>query len=196
MPYVSLAMVALAAIAAVLYILLSVATAREGGKPGGLRTTHPGWLTRRRARGGITHTPTQVGVGYSSALHPVRLDLVQLNHHGYIGGAPGSGKTTLLRLVIQGFPGPVIALDAKGSPDLADTFHAIPGHVWEIGGQLKLDLLDAEPAILAQQLLEGEIYTDRAAVYRAIAEHAGHRAAWVLPWRGEPANPPRILGLI
>src|SRR5205807_4952008 len=138
----------------------------------------------------------QVGVGYRSALHPVRLDLVQLNHHGYIGGAPGSGKTTLLRLLVQGFPGPVIALDAKGSPDLADTFHGVPGHVWEIGGPLKLDLLDPEPAILAQQLLEGEIFTDRAAVYRAIAEHAVQRAAWVLRWRGEPAEPARILTLL
>jgi hypothetical protein len=33
-------------------------------------------------------------------------------------------------------------------------------------------LLDPEPAIFAQQLLEGEIFTDRATVYRAIAEHA------------------------
>ncbi len=102
----------------------------------------------------------------------VRLDLAALNHHGYGGGAPGSGKTTLLRLLIQGYPGPVIALDAKGSPDLADTVWSLPGHVWQIGGPLKLDVLDPEPAILAQQLLEGEIFTDRAAVYRAIAEHA------------------------
>jgi hypothetical protein len=77
----------------------------------------------------------------------------------------------------------VTALDAKGSPDLADTVWGLPGHVWEIGGALKLDLLDPEPAILAQQLLEGEIFTDRAAVYRAIAEHAVQRAAWVLHWR-------------
>jgi hypothetical protein len=194
--YVPLAMLVVAGIGGLLYVILSIATAREGGGTGGLRTGQPGWLARRRARGGIAHTPAQVGVGFRSALHPVRLDLVQLNHHGYIGGAPGSGKTTLLRLLVQGFPGPVIALDAKGSPDIADTFHALPGHVWEIGGPLKLDLLDPEPAILAQQLLEGEIFTDRAAVYRAIAEHAVQRAAWVLRWRSEPAEPARILTLI
>ncbi len=51
----------------------------------------------------------------------------------------------LLRLLIQGYPGPVIALDAKGSPDLADTVWSLPGHVWELGGPLKLDLLDPEP---------------------------------------------------
>jgi hypothetical protein len=30
-------------------------------------------------------------------------------------------NTSLLRLLIQGYPGPVIALDTKGSPELADT---------------------------------------------------------------------------
>jgi hypothetical protein len=33
----------------------------------------------------------------------VRLGLVKLNHHGYVGGAPDSGKATLLRLLVQGF---------------------------------------------------------------------------------------------
>ncbi|MBV9172812.1 MAG: hypothetical protein JOZ81_22310 [Chloroflexi bacterium] len=126
----------------------------------------------------------------------MHLNLTSLNHHGYVGGAPGSGKTTFLRLVIQGYPGPVIALDAKGSPELADTVRGASGNVWEIGGPLKLDLLDPEPAILAQQLLEGEIFTDRAAVYRAIAEHAVQRAAWVLRWRAEPRDPARILELL
>jgi hypothetical protein len=79
---------------------------------------------------------------------------------------------------------------------LADTVWGLPGHVWQIGGPLKLDLLDPEPAILAQQLLEGEIFTDRAIVYRAIAEHAVQRAAWVLRWRGEPPEPKRILELL
>src|SRR5579872_987124 len=75
-----------------------------------------------------------------------RLDLTSLNHHGNAGGAPGSSDTPLLRLLSDSYPGPVIALDAKGSPELADTVWALPGHVWEIGGRLKPDLLDPEPA--------------------------------------------------
>ncbi|HEX6513632.1 MAG TPA: hypothetical protein VF157_15115, partial [Chloroflexota bacterium] len=126
----------------------------------------------------------------------VRIDVAALRLAGYIGGAPGSGKTSYLRTLIQGFPGPVVVLDLKGSPDLADTVWSLPGHVWEIGGPLKLDLLDPEPAILAQQLLEGEIFTDRGTVYRAIAEHACLQAAHVLRWRGEPREPARILELI
>jgi hypothetical protein len=118
-----------------------------------LRT--PGWLARRRARGGIGHKHNQVGVGHTSAIHTVRLPVQALAIHGYIGGAPGAGKTSALRLLIQGFPGLVIALDAKRSPDLANTVWNAPGHVWEMGGALKLDVLDPEPTILAQQLLEG-----------------------------------------
>jgi hypothetical protein len=57
-------------------------------------------------------------------------------------------------------------------------------------------VLDDEPAILAQQLLEGEVYTDRAAVYRAISEHAILRAATVLKWRGEAREPARILDML
>jgi hypothetical protein len=33
-------------------------------------------------------------------------------------------------------------------------------------------------------------------VYRAIAEHAVQRAAWVLRWRAEPPEPARILELL
>src|ERR687886_2175741 len=161
-----------------------------------LAVRQPGWIARQRARRGIRHSAGRVGVGYTSAVRAVHLDVLALNHHGYIGGAPGSGKTSLLRLLIQGYPGPVIALDTKGSPELADTVWGLPGHVWQIGGPLKLDLLDPEPAILAQQLLEGEIFTDRAIVYRAIAEHAVQRAAWVLRWRNEPREPKRILALL
>ena len=162
-----------------------------------LAVRQPGWLTRRRAASGIQHGPERVGVGYERAIFgTVHLTLAELNHHGYLGGATGSGKTTLMRDLVEGFPGPVIALDCKGDQALAETVWSLPGIVWEIGGPLKLDLLDPEPAILAQQLLEGEAFGDRGAVYRAIAEHAIIRAGQVLRWRSEPLELPRILELV
>jgi hypothetical protein len=171
----------------------SATTAHRGET--GIAVGRPGWIARRRAHRGIAHTPKRIGVGYRSAVGRVQIDIETLRLAGYIGGAPGSGKTSFLRTLIQGFAGPVVVLDLKGSPDLADTVWALAGHVWEIGGSLKLDLLDPEPAILAQQLLEGEIFTDRGTVYRAIAEHACLQAAQVLRWRGEPREPSRILAL-
>jgi hypothetical protein len=158
--------------------------------------SHPDWIARQRAQRGIAHTHKRIGVGYRSAFAAVRIDVEALRLAGYLGGAPGSGKTSFLRTLIQGFPGPVVVLDLKGSPELADTVWGLPGHVWEIGGPLKLDLLDPEPAILAQQLLEGEIFTDRATVYRAVAEHACLQAAHVLRWRSEPREPSSILRLV
>lgn len=187
-PVAALAMLGIACLA------ISRGPRRSPGQT--LAVRRPGWIARRRARAGISHPRGRVGIGCRSAVSASHLDLVSLNHHGYVGGARGSGKTTLLRLLIQGYPGSVIALDAKGSPDLADTVWGLPGHLWEIGGPLKLDMLDPEPAILAQQLLEGEIFTDRATVYRAIAEHAVKRAAWVLHWRAESRDPARILELL
>lgn len=156
----------------------------------------PGWVARRRARKGVTAKPGHVGVGWRSGTGPVHLELAALRHHGYVGGAPGSGKTTLLRTIISHFPGPVIVLDAKGSPDLPPAVYDAGGLVWEVGGPLRLDVLDDEPSILAQQLLEGETFTDRAAVYRAIAEHAVQRAATVLEWQMAPREPARILELL
>jgi HNH endonuclease len=172
----------------------SAATAHRGET--GIAAGRPGWIARRRAYRGIAHTPNRIGIGYRSAVGRVRIDIDALRLAGYVGGAPGSGKTSFLRTLIQGFAGPVVVLDLKGSPDLADTVSALPGHVWEIGGPLKLDLLDPEPAILAQQLVEGEIFTDRGTVYRAIAEHACLQAAHVLCWRGEAREPSRIQALI
>ena len=95
-----------------------------------LAVRQPGWLTRRRAAGGIQHRPDRVGVGYERAIFgAVHIGVDELNHHGYVGGATGSGKTTFLRALIQGFPGPVIALDCKGDQDLAETVWSLPGLV-------------------------------------------------------------------
>src|SRR5919202_5029909 len=140
-----------AVLAGLMYVALSVAT-RASTSPRAMAVRRPGWTARRRARGGIRHPRGRVGVGYTSAVRAVHLDVLALNHHGYIGGGPGSGKTSLLRLLIQGYPGPVIALDTKGGPELADTVWGLPGHVWQIGGPLQLDLLDPEPALPPPQL--------------------------------------------
>jgi hypothetical protein len=196
-PIVGLAELALVGAA---YLAISRATtpgARTARAARALAVRQPGWLTRHRAAGGIQHRPGRVGVGYERAFFgTVHIGLDELNHHGYAGGASGSGKTTFLRGLIQGYPGPVIVLDCKGDPDLVETVRGLPGLVWEIGGPLRLDLLDPEPAILAQQLLEGEAFSDRGAVYRAIAEHAVIRAAHVLRWRSEPLELARILELV
>src|SRR5919199_1426880 len=165
----------------------TLSTPRE--RPGKtLAVRQPGWVARRRARRGIRHPCGRVGLGYTSAVRAVHLDVLALNHHGYIGGAPGSGKTSLLRLLIQGYPGPVIALDTKGSPELADTVWGLPGHVWQIGGPPKLDLLHPEPAIPPQQLLEGAIFTDT-----ALGDRASGSASWHC-WPARPHWPRRSAG--
>lgn len=175
----------------------AAALSRLGGKdeqePHAAR---PGWLARARARRGVSGGAGSLGVGWASAMRPARLPLPALQLAGYVSGAPGSGKTTFLRRLIEDYDGPAIILDAKASMDLVDGVRDAAGLVWEIGGGLKLDVLDDEPAVLAQQLLEGEIFTDRGQVYRAIAEHAVQRAATVLHWRAEPREPHRILALL
>src|SRR5262249_14727761 len=61
----------------------------------------PGWIARRRARGGIGHQRDRVGVGYTSATRSVHLTLRELAGHGLTVGGPGSGKTTFLQLLVE-----------------------------------------------------------------------------------------------
>ena len=121
------------AIGGLMLLAMSRATSprtRVARAAGTLAIRQPGWLVRRRPASGIRHAPDRVGVGYQRAIFgAVHLGLDELNHHGYAGGATGSGKTTFLRGLIQGFPGPVIALDCKGDQDLAETVWDLPGLV-------------------------------------------------------------------
>ena len=83
----------------------------------------PGWIARRRARGGIAHRRDRVGVGYKSAVGTVHLSVRELAGHGAAFGGPGSGKKrrscscssrprrTRSRSIV----------DPKGSPALAET---------------------------------------------------------------------------
>src|SRR5258708_32311755 len=46
----------------------------------------PGWIARRRARGGIGHPRGRIGVGYRSAVGAVHLTERELAHHGALFG--------------------------------------------------------------------------------------------------------------
>src|ERR671922_1998593 len=155
-PIVGIAEVAVGGAAAVAMARATSPRARAAHAARALAVRSPGWLARRRAAVGIRHGPDRVGVGYERAIFgTVHLTVAELNHHGYLGGATGSGKTTLVRDLVQGFPGPVVVLDCKGDQALAETVWSLPGLVWQIGGALKLDLLDPEAAIPAPPLLGG-----------------------------------------
>lgn len=145
----------------------------------------PGWIARARASRGITHTGGRVGLGYESGfLGAVYLSLKELGHHGAIFGAPGTGKTTCLSLLVQGHAGygPSIVVDGKGSLALQRAIYAAGGLVWTIGGRLKLDLLDPDPTVLAEQLTEATRLEGTAEVYSAAAARSlqwiGHLLAW------------------
>ncbi|MBV9577533.1 MAG: hypothetical protein JO057_02965, partial [Chloroflexi bacterium] len=81
LPIVSLAFLAFGGL---MYVWMSRSTSATSTA---LAIRSPGWLARRRARGGIGHQRDQVGIGYRSGFSPTRLDLASLNHHGYVGGA-------------------------------------------------------------------------------------------------------------
>jgi hypothetical protein len=143
-----------------------------------------GFVARWRARRGIKHPSKGVALGYRSGLERVLLSRKELGHHGAVFGAPGSGKTTLLSLIVQGHSrlGPCIVIDGKGSASMRRAIAAAGGLVWTIGGKLKLDLLDDDPTVLAEQLTEAarhegpaEVFTEAAA--RAI-QWIGHMHAW------------------
>lgn len=135
----------------------------------------------------MQHPPDGVSVGYASLLERVYLTQSELGHHGLIVGRPGCGKTTLLSLIVQGHQplGPTIVLDAKGSPKLTDAVLAAGGLVWTIGGRRKLDLLDPDPTILAEQLTEASRHTGPAEVFSAAALRALQWIGLLLQWDNE-----------
>jgi hypothetical protein len=56
------------AIGGAMYVAMSLSShGTVGGRSTALQTRRPGWIARRRARGGITHRSDRIGVGYCSA---------------------------------------------------------------------------------------------------------------------------------
>ncbi len=142
---------------------LLVFTLMQGGsspRTAAVPVTHsrrPGWLARRRARQGAAH-PRDGGctVGRASWNRSVVLPDEVLRLGGLIFGAPGSGKTHFVRLLIQAAAlagRGCIIVDPKGSPALRETVADLGGLVFTIGGWLKWNPLEADPLVMAQQLL-------------------------------------------
>jgi len=150
----------------------------------------PGWIARRRARGGIRHRHDRVGVGYVSATSSVHLSLRELAGHGLTVGGPGSGKTTFLQLLVEASAArmPVVILDPKGSPALEETVRAHDGVVWTLDGKVPADLLDPRPWQVPDLLLEAEDYSADARAYRDAAHQRALWAAWALALDSRPMN--------
>lgn len=148
----------------------------------------PGFLARARARRGVHHPRSGVAIGYQSVFSRVKLTRKELGHHGAVFGAPGSGKTTLLSLIVQGHSriGPCIVIDGKGSRSMQAAIAAAGGLVWTIGGRLKLDLLDSDPTVLAEQLTEAARHEGPAEVFSEAAARAIQWIGHILRWEGTP----------
>jgi len=88
----------------------------------------------------------------------VYLSLRELAGHGFVVGGPGSGKTTFLQLIVESAAGrmPVVIVDPKGSPALADTVRMHGGQVWTLDGKTPADLLDRRSWQVPDQLLEAK----------------------------------------
>src|SRR2546423_8161829 len=82
---------------------------------------------------------------------------------------------------------PVVVLDPKGSPALADTVRAHGGQVWTLDGKLPADLPDPRPWQVPD-VLEAEDYSAEARAYRDAAHQRALWAAWALALCGEPMD--------
>jgi hypothetical protein len=188
----------LLAMLGVAWVTLSVKVNSATTSTKAMRIRRPGWIARRRARGGISHKRDRVGVGYTSATKSVHLSARELAGHGFVVGGPGSGKTSFLQLLVEASAGrvPVVIVDPKGSPALEETVRAHDGVVWTLDGKVPADLLDPRPWLVPDLLLEAEDYSADARAYRDAAHQRALWAAWALALRGEPMDLARLRGLL
>ena len=145
---------------------------RVVARPGTPPTCAPGWLARRRARGGIRHPRAGAALGYRSAFGRVALSGAEFALGGLVLGAPGSGKTTLARLLIEALAHHRTAgviLDPKPSAQLTAAVAGVGGTIWTLGGELVWDALPDDPTELANQLVEIEPVDGQMRVYRNAA---------------------------
>jgi hypothetical protein len=148
----------------------------------------PGWVARRRARGGVSHPKGGATLGYRTAFSTVGLTAREFSLGGLCLGAPGSGKTNLAQLLVQALAGNQTAgviLDPKPSRDLAATVAAAGGTIWTLGGDLQWDALPDDPTELANQLLEIESTTGEMRVYRNAARLQALAIGQYLQRKGE-----------
>jgi hypothetical protein len=174
---VPVASLAVFVIGGLMYAFMS-ASARSATSIGtSVAVRRPGWIARRRARGGIRPTKPGAAIGYSSAVRQVGLSPRELALGGLILGAPGSGKTYAAAVLVEALAwqgSACVILDPKPSRDLAAVVTGVGGTIWTLGGELAWDALPQEPSELANQLVEVLPVDARTKVYRDAAR------LWVL----------------
>lgn len=174
--HLTLASLAVLVIGGLMYAAMSVST-RSAHASTTIAVRRPGWIARKRARGGIRQPKEGAAIGYTSALRTVGLSPRELALGGLVLGAPGSGKTTALAVLIEALAWqgiPCVVLDPKPSRALAEVVAGVDGTIWTIGGERQWDALPADPSELANQLVEVLPVDGRTKVYRDAAR------LWVL----------------